>query len=936
MPDYTVTGNPAIFNENVIFYKDVTIYGQLYYDFTTSGLVQFQSINVSGDSQFNTATFGGVVNFNSDVVFNNEINNLIVKNLTAEQNFNIGLGGTILTNNYGSNIGIGSTIPQQSLDISGSVHISQEIYDSSGKPGIIGAFLTKDAQGIKWTAFQPSFTEGVFVYNEGTLVGVQSFRGLNLRTGRGAGVTTDPIQGFVNTDNSHIADIFVYDYWDFNAAGDIYRLSNVGINNSSPSYTLDVNGSTNITGILNVQSNATLSSNLTVNGNTNLNTLNVSGLTTLNTLNVSGISNFYDNLFAYSNTSLNTLNVSGVSSFSNNVNISGITSLTNTLKNYSPTELNSTLNVTGISTFSSILNSTNQANFNKLYSSGISTFGNSIYLNSSLYDSNNSAAIGKTDYRLASVGTGVSWRPPGVQTLRTIWVTLNGNDSNSGLLEGDAKATVGAAASIAQPGDTIMIRSGVYYENNPIGLRTDVCVSGQDLRLVTIVPNNLQKDVFQVRRGCLIENLSFSCSNISIANTGGGAVAFATTDPTKYAVSGYTVPGQVNEGPSGRWRSPYVRNCTNFMKGSIGMRIDGHDATASTPGNDLKCMVCDSFTQYNEAGIGVSITNNGYAQLVSIFTINCHIGIYCDTGGSCDITNSNSSFGDYGLVANGLGALEFTGKTLTATTNSSDTFVFQNIKDSNGSYRTPYNGQALWFQIPVSTGILTSPMVNAGSITVINGGSGFSVSAPPSITIVDKNNGNSVNPLGPQGIIAQFSPTIDSTSGTITAIDVISSGQNYLPTQNMVVAINGIPQSTSNFVVNMSPIYYSVSSATTVTSSGISTVVLNQFVPYLVSAGSTVSMYRISRIQTSSHSFEYIGSGTDINTSNPFQGALYNAANEVVALNGALIPYTSTNQSGNFEIGKGIVIDQTTNTIRGRDFNRSIQAQITPLLIALR
>ena len=35
----------------------------------------------------------------------------------------------------------------------------------------------------------------------------------------------------------------------------------------------------------------------------------------------------------------------------------------------------------------------------------------------------------------------------------------------------------------------------------------------------------------------------------------------------------------------------------------------------------LKSMVVDSYTQYNENGIGVSITNNGYGQLVSIFTI---------------------------------------------------------------------------------------------------------------------------------------------------------------------------------------------------------------------------------------------------------------------------------------------------------------------------
>ena len=31
------------------------------------------------------------------------------------------------------------------------------------------------------------------------------------------------------------------------------------------------------------------------------------------------------------------------------------------------------------------------------------------------------------------------------------------------------KRTIGAAASIAQTGDTIIVRSGVYKENNPIG-----------------------------------------------------------------------------------------------------------------------------------------------------------------------------------------------------------------------------------------------------------------------------------------------------------------------------------------------------------------------------------------------------------------------------------------------------------------------------------
>ena len=106
--------------------------------------------------------------------------------------------------------------------------------------------------------------------------------------------------------------------------------------------------------------------------------------------------------------------------------------------------------------------------------------------------------------------------------------------------------------------------------------------------------------------------------------------------------------------------------------------------------------------------------------------------------------------------------------------------------------------------------------------------------------------------------------------------------------------------------------------------------------PYPIFNDTQVKMVRLSRIITSSHSFEYIGAGTDINTSNPFQGGKPIPENEVIAINGGQIPFTSTDQKGNFRIGDGLTIDQTTSTIRGRDFNRAIQAQLTPLILALR
>jgi hypothetical protein len=546
----------------------------------------------------------------------------------------------------------------------------------------------------------------------------------------------------------------------------------------------------------------------------------------------------------------------------------------------------------------------------------------------------------------------IVWSPPGADSKNIIYVSKYGNDDNNGRTEGAAKLTIGAAADVAQPGDTIMVRSGVYFENNPIGLRTDVTVSGQDLRLVSICPQN-DDDVFYVRRGCLIENLSFAYSKnpfdaaapISIK---GAAVAFPPPAGISRARSGYLDPGPATEGPTGRWRSPYIRNCTNFMSGSIGMKINGDHATASTIGNDLKCMVCDSFTQYNEAGIGVSITNNGYAQLVSIFTINCDIAIYADTGGSCDLTNSNSSFGNFGLVAVGLGSTEFTGivstypptRTQPGVDAGSDKVTFANMKDNAGNVRRPYDGQALFFKIDLDnypdaqgTGILQEPMVQIKEIKVTNSGSGYSPVTPPTVFVYDDND-QSQQPKGPQGIIAELSPTIDEITGTITAIDVVNSGRNYLPTQNLKVFIDG-GSATADVVTQ--PIYYSVDSATETTPvTGITIVTFTEFIPYELFGGEEVSLKRISRILTSSHSFEYIGTGTDINTSTPFKGGVSIKENEIVALDGAQIPFTSTDQKGNFDIGEGFQINQPSAVIRGRDFSKAIQAEVTPLILALR
>ena len=115
----------------------------------------------------------------------------------------------------------------------------------------------------------------------------------------------------------------------------------------------------------------------------------------------------------------------------------------------------------------------------------------------------------------------------------------------------------------------------------------------------------------------------------------------------------------------------------------------------------------------------------------------------------------------------------------------------------------------------------------------------------------------------------------------------------------------------------------------------IKTIVLNQNLNNTVSAGTTVYFTRLSLQITSSHSFEWVGSGNDIFRAKPALGGVVIQENEVVKRNGGEVVYTSTDQAGNFKIGDGVVVNQLTGTISGRSFSQSLLNTVTPLIIAL-
>ena len=414
-------------------------------------------------------------------------------------------------------------------------------------------------------------------------------------------------------------------------------------------------------------------------------------------------------------------------------------------------------------------------------------------------------------------------------------------------------------------------------------------------------------------------NLGYDFRVNNVIGFGNTFSAFVGTSTLPHTyVSGGVVKPPYSKGVGNILKGPYVRNCTNFIGKSIGMKVDGFEAE---PGDAedvgvTGAMSVDSYTQYNQGGIGVSITNGSYCQLVSIFTICDEISIYTGSGGQCDITNSNTSFGNFGLVSEGVGdnttksIYRYTGEVLGTAEVGQDRVVISGV----GSNR-PYDGQALYFGELYYT---------IQRIDITNQGDSYN---PSTGVIIEA-------PEGENGIPAEALANVEN--GKIISVDLVSSGTQF--TQEQVAAGIGISFTGNGngavAVAVMEPTYYNIESAT-LPSSGISTVILTENLNNNVSAGTTVYFSRLSLQIGSSHSFEWVGAGNDIFKAKPGLGGVAIGENEVVKINGGQIVYTSTDQAGNFKIGDDFVINQLTGTISGRAFSQSLLNTVTPVIIAL-
>ena len=490
---------------------------------------------------------------------------------------------------------------------------------------------------------------------------------------------------------------------------------------------------------------------------------------------------------------------------------------------------------------------------------------------------NSSVIIGDN----VSIDTGAS----GINSAPNVfYVAKDGSDDNNGTSIDNAKLTIAGAVSVASSGSVIKVLSGNYVETNPIELPAFSAVIGDDLRTVKVLPNTPTSDIFHVNKGCKVSNITFSGHTAP-----GAAVAFPSG-------------GATNVG-GGKWKGPYIQNCTSDTTTGTGIRIDG-DLAEKT-----KSMNVDAFTQYNQGGVGVAVTNEGYAQLVSVFTICCDRAITCHAGGQADLANSNCSFGTLGLVADGKGSQQFIG-----TVTSSAAAAQDNVTLNVGAGETrPYDGQIVFFD---------KLYQSVDTITVGSGGTGYT--STPTVT-VDA-------PTGPSGETATAFATLEGE--TVASITIISSGSQYESTPSVTISAPNVGINTATATANMADIYYTINSATPIVS-GITTLTLDENLLNTVGVGSTVFFFQQSKIIASSHTFEYIGSGNTITSATPKRGGVTIQANEVVSQNGGRVIYTSTDQAGNFRIGDDLQINQNTGTISGRAFSRSLFSEVTPFILAL-
>jgi hypothetical protein len=478
-------------------------------------------------------------------------------------------------------------------------------------------------------------------------------------------------------------------------------------------------------------------------------------------------------------------------------------------------------------------------------------------------------------------------------TEKTYYVAVNGNDSNDGSANNPFRTIRYACDFVAalpptgqgafgpiRPIVSIRINSGQYYEQLPIVVPTNTALVGTDLRTTQVYPatglsddgvtNNNNSQMFQMSAGTLAINLA-------LYGMTGWVKPTDIQEPETVPAKG--VGFALNPASPIFGASPYILDCSAFFPGGIGVYVDGsvHVFNGVPTGN--RSMLFYAYTNINDEGVGFWADNGGVLESVSNFTYYAAYGYLATRGGYIRGLNGSNSWGTWALFAKGFLPTE-----------------------------TPLTAALKGVMLEYSN--LTSPFTVGDNIV---GGTSGAVA-----TILNVQEGTQSLYLEKQDAIAFIDgETLTSATGSATALGtefgqkgalLVVDGLSALPEIRMSVSIAG--DDLTYVVAGVSGTYVDATSVILLT--------LAQNKPTSSANNAVVNLRkRYSQIRVTGHDFLNVGTG-GIASITIGGGTLINPgtppvqSQQVGEFNTGRVFSVSTDQDGNFRVGKFFEIDQGT------------------------
>ena len=297
---------------------------------------------------------------------------------------------------------------------------------------------------------------------------------------------------------------------------------------------------------------------------------------------------------------------------------------------------------------------------------------------------------------------------------------------------------------------------------------------------VNAVEGSELSDMFQVSNASGLRNCTLNGLNGTLTN----ANLYGTRRPT----AGAFVALNPGFGPndSNSWvssRSHYSQNVTMFGVGCTGAKID---AALHAGGN--KSMVKNDFTTIISDGIGVWCTGSGsLTELVSVFNYYGYSGYLAELGGRIRATNGNSSYGTYGVIAEGTDTYE-TPIYATLDNRANDAYITNVITDGiNQILRFEYANAGTNYTN-------ASPSISGSGYNATAIQDEFRDGAMFETRLIDNNDGTSTS-VGGTSYITQANTAQEGTNTQITIAATDTALDNaYVGMRIQIVAGTGVGQ----------------------------------------------------------------------------------------------------------------------------------------------